>query len=331
MFCGETRAQAQSRDDTADVSAEIAYINNLDALQMPEYAEMALQRALIRWPQHKEIFNRKKIEFLLQQGKFDGALKIIEEKDARDPDSVDVWTMRLTVDDYYFAHGKYETATNNFYKAMFAKYDKAPPESGEMLDLYANSLYKFSQMLMMLGQEKPALALLEKLAKVPNIPRIMKRQVVFEVSELMLRIAKKIPDDKAHDKERGEWLEKAKRATEDVLWSVDLWFGRGVVQLAHIYQLQGKTEEAEKLIRQYTPQLNDIHKQLVKQSEEDGVDYTRLSPMAECRFLLGMMKQETAEKMVADGVIDKASGKLLESALQDFVNVYARFPSSTWA
>jgi len=189
-------------------------------------------------------------------------------------------------------------------------------------------------MQLMLGLERAALETFQQVIKIDGIPSGMKRQVMFEYAELLFKIAKRMPADKKNEKERAELFAKAQKATEDVLWSVDLWFGRGVVLLAHMRQVQGKTEEAQKLIDQYMPQLERIHRMLVEMTEADpdGYDFTRLSPLAECRYLKGLIMQEEADRLFAAGGGDlKAIGKLYAAALQEYVNVYARYPASTWA
>jgi TolA-binding protein len=105
--------------------------------------------------------------------------------------------------------------------------------------------------------------------------------------------------------------------------------------------LQGDIERAQSLIDDYREQLQAIDATLQEQEALTGENLTKMSPMAQCRYLLGVMMQDKAETLLAEG--DKrgalsllAGGKTrdggkMSGALQHFYNVFVRYPNTTWA
>ena len=328
-FSAVAQAQKQTALSEQSLRNEGLYVMALNNLGMSEYAELVMRDLYVKYPEHKASFDKIMIEIVLQQGKFDEAKKIIAEKQSKEPDSLGVWTMRLTMDDYYFAHGNYPMSTNS-YNALIVKYSKAqPPE--EMKAFYANAVYKLAQMQLRLRLSKEATAtykiLLDFLKENRDLNREMRRQATFEYAELQFRTLQPMKAGKPRD----EQYKIARKATEDVLWEQDLWFGRAVVLLAQLELADGKMENAEKLIQQYMTQLRNIDNMLKEMSTEDE-DLTRYTPIAECRYLLGMIALEKTEKLVKEQSRDLNKIKaLLGEALNEFVNVYARYASSSWA
>ena len=83
------------------------------------------------------------------------------------------------------------------------------------------------------------------------------------------------------------------------------------------------------------PQLRSIENQLQQLSKETGDDLSRLSPIAEVRFLMGVMMHDEAKAIIEDPEATlkdkKNAADLLAKSLQEFVNVYAQYPSTSWA
>ena len=312
----------QAAESNAGLNLELAYIQALTDARMPDYAELVLKDVVVKYPEARAQFKKIKLEQVLQQGKFDEAKSIIAQEP--NPESPEVWVMTLTMADYYYGHGKYNDALS-IYKGFFDKYKAAPPAT--IATFYADSYYKFAQMLLFLNMNQAALAAYDDLLKL-KLDANMKRQVQFEGAELTVKLAEvaKTPA------ERDALLAKAKKSVEDIMWVQDLWFGRGVVLMAHIEVLKGNIPGAKKLVSQYMPQLKNIDGQLKQQSQETGEDLSRLSPIAECRYLMGVMMQDEASKILKDPAPDlNKATELLSSALNDLVNVYVKYPSTAWA
>ncbi len=315
-------ASAQGTQVNALLQLELDYIAALTEARMPDYAELVLNDIVAKFPEAKVHLKKIRLEQLLQQGKFDEAKAMIAKEP--NPELPEVWVMKLTLADYYYAYGKYTEALG-IYKGFFDKYKAKPPEA--IASFYMESYYKFAQMLLFLNQDKEAMKAYEDLMGL-NLEKEMKRQVQFEGAQLMVRLTA----DMKPGKELTELLAKAKKSTEDLMWVQDLWFGRGIVLLAQIEVIQGNVEAANKLVKQYMPQLKNIDSQLQQQSRDTGEDLSRLSPIAECRYLMGGMMQDAAEKLLTLEPVDtKKAAELLVNALTEMVNVYVKYPSTSWA
>ena len=95
--------------------------------------------------------------------------------------------------------------------------------------------------------------------------------------------------------------------------------------------------------------LTAIHQALVEQEAQTGEPLTRVSPMAECRYLLAVMLQAEAERLMAEEGFNvnnaekreavlslllgaKVAGKRKgDGAYNHFLNVYLKYPESNWA
>ncbi len=315
-------ARAQGLQVAPELRSELDYIHALNQARMPDYAELVLRELLVKYPEARAHLKTAQLELILQTGRFDDGKKMIAAEPNQE--SPEVWAMKLTLADYYYAFGRYGEALG-LYRGMFDKYKAKPPEA--IASFYKDSYYKYAQMLLFLNRNTDALKAYGDLLEL-DLPREMRRQAMFEAAQLMVRLAAEMPAGN----ERTELLTRAKKQVEDVLWVQDLWFGRGIVLLAHIEVIKGDVEGADKLMRTYRSQLLNIERQLQEQSRETGEDLSRLSPIAESRYLKGVMMQDEAEKELAKQTPDlKRAAELLQVALTDMVNVYVRYPSTTWA
>ena len=316
-------APAQDFRNSPEFRLEMAYIQALTEARMTDYAALVTKDLEKKYPEAGTILKTLKLEQMLQLGKFDEAMAMIAQEP--DPESPDVWAMKLTVADYHYARGKYKEALSA-YNAFFEKYKAAPPAS--LATFYKESYYKFAQMLIFLDLPEKALAAYEGLLAIKDLDTNTRRQATFETAELMVKQSKGMKAGK----ERDALLAKAKKHAEDLMWSPDLWFGRSLALVAHIHVIQGDVERAGKLMKDYMPQLRNIDKQLEEQSKELGEDLSALSPIAECRYLMGVMMQEEAMKLLDQESPDlKQATSLLAEALGHLVNVYVRYPSTSWA
>lgn len=316
-------ASAQDLSRNPEFALEMAYIEALNNARMTDYAALVLADLERKFPEAKGALKRIKLEQILQLGDFDKAMAMIAQEP--DPEAPETWAMKLTVADYHYARGKYKEALGS-YHAFFEKYKAAPPPS--IATFYKESYYKFAQMLIFLDQPKAAVTAYEGLLAIKDLDAATRRQASFEAAELMVKIAK----DMKPGKDRDDLLAKAKKGAENLMWSPDLWFGRSLALVAHIYVIQGDVARAGKLMKDYMTQLRNIDKQLQEQSDETGEDLSALSPIAECRYLMGVMMQEEAVKLLDQGASDvKQASGLLAEALGHFVNVYVKYPSTSWA
>ncbi|MDP6491301.1 MAG: tetratricopeptide repeat protein [Kiritimatiellia bacterium] len=322
-------APARGTDDltggpSPEIRAEIQYAEALQKLGMPDYMEIVLDRLIKKHPEAKPLIKVLRLQSMISRGKFAEVLEII----AREPNqnSQDAWAMRLSLADGYYAWGKYPQA-EEIYVSFFKAFPKPP---AGLNDFFINSAYKYAQMQLVLGKDEEAITAYKNVLKA-KVEEHIKRQVMSETAELMLKVAQAKPA-----KDRAALLKEIDELATDILWVQDIWFGKAIVIMAQAKALQGDIPAAMKLVKDYTPQLKQIHDILVEQELES------LSPMANCRYMLGSIMWKEAQKLIEEGgdkakIIDLLAGKAKpkggreSGAYKHFVNVFIGYPSSKWA
>ena len=324
---GAARAQSASAIINSDpgLRIELDYITALNKAGFPEYAEMAIRDVEAKFPQARVLVKIKKLEQLLLLARFDEAKAIIAAE--KDQESAETWGMKLTMGDYLYAHGKYPEALGIF-KGLLDKYGTKPdPKLG---DMYANSVFKYAQMLMFLGKDREAIPVYEKLAAIEGLTSDQKRWFTFELAQLMVKVA----ESGTGAVDTG-LLDSAQKQIDKLMWIQDIWFGRSVALMAHIRMAKGNIDGAKSRVDDYMDQLVDMDQQLREFSEQEGQDFMNMSPLAECRYLLGTMFMDEAKKRLQTAKPrskeEDAAADLLLDAMEHFVNVYVQYPSFSWA
>jgi len=316
----------------ASVRREVRYAEGLTDLGMPDYAQMVLDR--IQDPKAGALYKVVKLRGLIAMGHFDDVKALIAKEPAQN--SQDVWAMKMTLADGFYAWGRYDEA-HGIYKAMFNTYPNGPPES--LNDFYMGSAYKCAQMLTLMGRIEGAVGTYANVLKAKT-PEHVRRQCLTESAELLVKLV-----EKSEGAQQQKFVNRIEKITNEILWVQDLWFGKAIVILAHVKLLQGDVDGAMKLVDDFWKQLKDVDDSLRRQAEETGEDFTRLSPLVECRYLLGAMMQNEAHRLLASGgdrekVITLLAGKKVRrghvekrttGALQHFLNVFIRYPGTSWA
>lgn len=317
-----------------EVRTEIEYAEGLIDLGLPTLAEEVLGR--VKHPAAKPHLKRLQLEGLLVRGAFDEAKAVISRQ--ADQNSQDTWAMKLALGDAYYAWGKYAEA-RGVYEAFFRQYPDGPPEG--IKDFYLNSAYRYAQMLILINNRKEAVEAYENVLKA--LPRDdaerkhVRRQMLGEMAELMVKIA-----EGAEGAEREKYFKRIEETTQEILWVQDLWFGKAIVVLAHLNLLKGDIDGAMRLIDDYRDQLEQIDATLREQEKESGESLAKLSPMAQCRYLIGVIMQEEAERILREGGDRKkaaallagketAPGKRSSGAYKHFLNVFIGYPMTQWA
>ncbi|MBT3191940.1 MAG: tetratricopeptide repeat protein [Verrucomicrobia bacterium] len=314
-----------------EVEAELDYADRLMAAGMADYSE-AIFKTLSLPPEIKDI---REIRNACAQGKFPEAEKIVAK---RGGETQEAWTLKLSLADGYYMWGKYAEA-QKIYDGFFAKFPDGPKPA--LKGFYLESAYKYSQMMLMMDN-KPAAAKAYRAAVKAKPERHIDRQLKSELCEVLLQLA-----EEADAKARPALLAEIKKYVDEILWVQDLWFGRAIVMLAHMQKMQNNIDGAMSLIDDYTSQLKDIDKALKQSADETGEDMTKLSPMAQCRYMIGVIMHDEAKKIVKEGgdrqraldlLIGKVTGrtsrgkdKRSSGSLQHFLNVFIRYPNTSWA
>ncbi|MEI7947001.1 MAG: tetratricopeptide repeat protein [bacterium] len=318
------------------IKQEMEYIRLLQTLlRMPDFADMVIQDLKRNYPEAALQLRVVELEGMLSQGKFAEVKAIVDARP--DVNSAETWGMRLALGDGYYTFDKYGEA-KAIYDAFFKQYEKPPPE---LETFYWKSAYKYAQMMLRLKQDRPALESYRRMLKQKLEPHV-ERQARAEMAELMVGIA----DDTKDAAEKKTLLADADKVVDALLWSQDIWFGKAVVLKAHVKLISGKVEEAQKMVENYMPQLKQIHEALLKEEKQQNVTgLVRMSPMAECRYLLGVMLYDEARKLMKTTGYDQEKVKSLlfgakgpdgkqragNGAFNHFINVFVQYPESQWA
>jgi len=328
-------AQPENDPKQAIIKQELEYIRQLQtSLFMPDFADLVIQDLKRNYPEAAVQVRVAEVEGMLSQGKFAEVKAIVDARP--DANSVETWGMRLALGDGYFAFDKYAEA-KAIYDAFFKLYEKPPPE---LATFYWKSAYKYAQMMLRLKQDRVALDAYRRMLK-QKLEVPVERQARAEMAELMVRIA----DETKTPAEKTALLNEADKVVDALLWQQDIWFGKAIVLKAHVKLLGGKVEEAQKMVENYLPQLKQIHDALVKdEKERNETGLVRLSPMAECRYLLGVMLFDEARTTMKTPGYDQEKVKTLlfgakgadgkrvgNGAFNHFINVFVQYPECQWA
>jgi len=314
---------------------EIHYAKQLTKWGMPDYAEIVMKEIRKKYPQAGALLKVVELEGKIALGKFPEVIAIIGKEPNQG--SQEVWAMKLALADGYYAWGKYAEA-QGIYESLLKAYPNDPPAG--IREFFISSVYKYSQLLLLMGNQPKALKAYERLTQV--IPKKdeerkhIRRQILGEMAELLVKEA-----EHKSGKEQEELLKKIDPLLNELLWVQDLWFGKAIVIMAHVAVIKGDIEGAEKLIKEYGPSLQQMDEILREEQERTGEPLAKLSPMAECRYLLGVMKQDKAERLMAEGgsreeVINLLAGKVRGGkrrggAIQNLYIVFAKYPETSWA
>ncbi|MDD5706319.1 MAG: tetratricopeptide repeat protein [Kiritimatiellae bacterium] len=323
----------QAAPANAELEEGLRYVRGLQALMLPQIADLVLAELEAKYPDAKARIEVRKLDGMLAQGKFEEVKKLIAARPNQD--SAEVWAMKLALADAHYNYGQHPEA-KALYEAFFKRFENPPPE---LVSFYSEASYKYAQMLLYLKDLRGGLDAYRRVLKVKQEQHI-ERQCMAEMADVAIRIA--LETGKADEKERC--LKEADGLADKLLWVQDIWFGKAIVLKAHAAMIRGKAEEAKKLVDDYMETLQIIHNALVKDEAETGDPLTRVSPMPECRYLLAAMLQDEANRLIKQPGYDKeavlamlvgtrgADGKRQgNGAYQHFINVYLKYPESTWA
>ncbi len=300
---------------TADaLQRELDFCSGLVRYRFPDYANRILDNLEKANPAAKGRIARVRVEALTSLGKVDEAKALIKTFPA---DSLDSYAMLLALGDQMYYMGRMNEA-RTIYRDFFGKFQKGPPP--EIATFYQESAYKYSQMMTLTGNDKEALAAYEFVLLSKPEPDV-ERRLQVEMAELYLKVGRG-----ETGKNRDAYFARAKKLCELVQWKgLDLWFGQSVVILAHMEQLKGNPRGAMSTINTYLPMLKELDEALKKEGYP-----LKLSPMAQCRYILGSLYEEEARSLLAEHKREDAI-KSFSQALTHLYNVFAKYPESSWA
>lgn len=308
---------ASAADEQTETQQELKFASDLIKFRFPDYAQKAMDRLIAKYPDAKAEAAKVRVEIMTARGKFDDAEAFLKTLPAGVPETI---VMQLALGDQYYAWQRMKDA-QRIYENFFKQYPQGPP--AQVARLYGESAYKFAQMLVLSGDLANAVDAYRRVLACPLNSTDTERRVKTEMAELMLRVAG-LPATAA-DKKKA-LLEEAIRTCNDVQWKgTDLWFAKTVVILAHAHLVNGKKDLARKAINDYMSMLNDVDKMLKETGSEN------LSPMAECKFLLGSLSEEEGREKVKNEATRQEGVTLLKQSLSPLYTVALKYPASTWA
>ncbi len=323
---GNATAELEGTGLTPEQEQELAFADALLDARLPNYAAMVLERLDLA----AEIMAMREIRALTARGEFDAARAVVDANPGRTQEAM---ALRLALADGFHAWGRYAEA-QAIYEEFFAAFPSGPSDS--IKPFFMSSAYRYAQMMILIGNRSAA-AEAYRMALRANPERHIERQLQAELAELLIMMAR----DTDSQSERNKYLEEVQQLAENILWVQDLWFGRAVVLLANIRVLQGDIDGAMRLVDDYSSQLRTIDQALRDQSADIGEDLTRLSPMAQARYLIGEILHDRALEILEEGghrdealgllIGGRRSGRQVSGAVQHFLNVFIRYPNTSWA
>lgn len=304
-------ARAQAGDP---LQRELDFCSGLVKLRFPDYATRLLDNLEKANPAAKGRLARVRVEALTSLGKVDEAKALIKTFPA---DGVDTYSMLLALGDAMYYLNKLNDA-QKIYREFFARFPNGPPP--EIAKFYQESAYKYAQMMAMTGNDKEALAAYE-FVLLSKPEKDVERRLQIEVAELCLKVGQT-----ETGKSRDDYFARAKKLCELVQWKgLDLWFGQSVVILAHLEQIRGNPRAAMDAINTYLPMLKELDDALRAENYP-----MKLSPMAQCRYILGSLYEGEARDLLAANKREEAL-KAFSLAITHLYNVFVKYPDSTWA
>ena len=311
-------SNAALADEQSDVQDELKFASELVKWHFPDYAQKAMDRLLVKYPSAKAQAAKVRIEILTSRGKFDEAEALVGGMPAGAPETM---VMQLAIGDQYYAWQRMKDA-QRVYDAFFKQFPKGPP--ADVARLYGESAYKFAQMLLLNGDFAGSFEAYRRVLTCPLNSADIERRVKTEMAELGLRIAENPNTTPAAKK---AVLDEASKLCQEVQWKgTDLWFAKTVVILAHIKMFQGDKAGARKVITDYMPMLSDVDK-ILRETKEN----MKLSPMAECKFLLGTLYEDEGRAMLGDKAKAADCIQALAKAMSQLYTVAKNYPGSNWA
>lgn len=308
---------ASAADEQTETQLELKFASELIKFRFPDYAQKAMDRFIAKYPGAKAEAAKVRVEIMTSRGKFDEAEAFLKTLPPGTPETM---VMKLALGDQYYAWQRMKDA-QRIYEAFFTQFPKGPPP--EIARLYGESAYKFSQMLMLSGDLVGALEAYRRVLTCPLNSTDIERRVKTEMAELLLRVAE-MPGT-APDKKKA-LLDNAIKICTEIQWKgTDLWFAKTVVILAHVHLVNGNKALARKAISDYMTMLTDVD-EMLKESGDAS-----LSPMAECKFLLGSLLDEEARVKVKDEATRPEAFKMFGQAMSQLYTVAMKYPASNWA
>ncbi len=332
-------AQTAAFDPLAE---ELAYIEALVGANMPDFAAPVIEAAKKKWPNAAPKLKVLELKGDLGLGKFDAVQKVVDSLKGKKGQEGEYWGVRLSMADEYYNRGNMAEC-RKIYDEFFKTVTNPGPD---LIDFFVESGFRWAQINVREKNFDKAVEMYGKLLA-QSLPEERWCTLALEDVELLLRLADAIPADPKdkNAKKRAGYIKAATPIVDKLLWKNELIlvFGKAIAMKAHIEMLLGHSDKAQTFVKDYLPQLSEIHRDLMERDPEGKLGYVRASPMPECRYLLAKMlwdaAQEEAKKpspnetLIKDNLLGKRENGKRNGlgAYNHAVNVCVKYPESTWA
>ena len=302
----------------ADVDQDFEFARRLIDAGFPDYAERLVDEMVRIDPSLKDRTVIVRVNVLSARGKFEDAEKLLASIPGMQPKAQ---AARLVLAKRYYAARNVEKARDMF-ESFFKQIGEKVPEDSDLKAEYQDASYMYGQMMENFGDYASAAeANLRILKSKPD--NDLARRVRSETANLFVRAARSADSPEKKENYRN----RAYKLCEEIQWdekgSADLWFVNSIATQAIIEYDRGKIRAAEKLIKQNLDLMSGVDDIL----KETDIPIS-MSPMAPARFILGEVRETEGNEALSK---DKKKGiQLLASALQHYVNVYAKYGGSDW-
>ncbi len=322
-----------AKDEQA-LEMELRYIDALLNNGYANFAPAVIEQAQKEWPNAKGLLEAATIRAELRGGNQDAVLKRIAARP--DQNSLDTWVLKLELALSYMMYSKYQEA-DKIYAEFFKRFTKVPQE---MKKAYVEAAFYYIGMLKKIDRSKDALQYY-KLAMEQSPSENMKKDFRAQYLQALLAQAEASLAG-GNSAEATKFIDEADKIANEMVWSRDLFFGDAINGLAHAKMLRGDVKGAQEMIKDYLELLMQIHDQLKEQDPKGDRGILRMSPLPQCRYLIGsMLYKEAQAELAKDKPDDEKVKNLLlgdrdpetkkrngQGAFQHLTNVYINYPES---
>lgn len=340
IYADDAAPAAAGEADAVEVNealeAEIAYVQALVEGGYPDFAAPVIEATKKKWPESDAQFFAIEVESLIAMGKPDEAEKTIAALPERKGPKY--WGARLKLANYY-SQRKRMNDCREIYEGFFKAY---PKPGKDIIAFYLSACYQWGQILVNDKRFPEAAEVYENLLSQKLKPEQW-CMMACETADLEIRLASEAKDKKT----AADYAAKAEKLADGVLEHPDqpVYFGRAVSMKAHTRLLAGNVQEAQDIIEEFLPQLIELHDNIVAYDADGSKGMRKMSPLPQCRFLLGEMLWKTAQEEYAKpgrddelvksylfGAKDETTGKRNGlGAYNHALNVFLNYPESAWA
>lgn len=328
LFPAMTLADAAS---DAALEQEIKYINALSDYGYVDFAPAVITAAQRKWPDAKGVLEAVTIRSELRAGKQDEVAKKIAARP--DQNSLDTWLLKLELAASYWSFSKFNEA-DALYKEFFKRFPKVPQS---VRKTYTEGALRYIMMLEQIDRRADALPYY-KLAMDQSPTQDVMKDIRASYLKAVLAQAETMPAGK----ERDALIKEADDLARKMVWNQDTYFGDAINGMAHVKMLRGDVKGAQEMIKEYLPDLMNIHSQLKEQDPDGSKGILRVSPLPQCRYLIGSMlydqakaeagKQKPDEELIKSLLLGERDPKTKkrngQGAFNHLINVYVNYPES---